>query len=320
MRALADLAVRLQARLTLDEMLALVVERAAQAVGCTHTSIRLLDTTRARLLVTARAGRSVHERGDVTFAVGEGLVGWVAEHNEPVRVDDAPADPRFATRADIKEPIRSLLAVPLVASGTCIGVLSAARPEPGAFTEEHEQMFLLVAAICSPHLEVARLERLASVDPLTGALNRRGMEDAIVSTTVAPPLAAVMIDIDLFKRVNDSHGHAVGDEVLRQVATVLASAVRSSDAIVRWGGEEFALILPGVSGASARIVAERARTMIAGARIPTTAGELAITISAGVASMRAGEGWTDLLERSDRALYRAKAAGRDRVVADEDAL
>ncbi|MDQ3032633.1 MAG: sensor domain-containing diguanylate cyclase [Myxococcota bacterium] len=317
MRALADLAVRLQEKLTLDAMLAVVVECAADALGCPHTSLRLLDAARTRLMVTARAGRSAHDRADASFAVGEGLVGWIAATSKPVRVGDAPADPRFAARSDLRVKIRSVLGVPLIASGTCIGVLSAAAPEVDAFTVEHEQILMLVAAICAPRLEVARLERLAGIDPLTGALNRRGMDDAIGAHGIAPPLAVAMIDIDHFKLVNDVHGHGVGDEVLRHVPAVLGSIVRSSDSIVRWGGEEFVLTLPNVAPVRALAIAERARAAFDGSPVATAAGDIAITISVGVASMRADEPWDALLERADQALYRAKSGGRNRVVADE---
>lgn len=317
--ALAELAVRLQEKLTLDQMLALIVECGSRAIGCPHTSLRLLDATRTRLLVTARAGRSIHSRGDIEFRIGEGLVGWVAAEAEVLRVGEATQDPRFVLRPDMAVQIRSFLGVPLIVGGVCIGVLSAASPEPDAFTAAHAETLTLIAAICTPRLEVARLERLASVDPLTGALNRRGLSDALAGLELAPPLAAAMVDVDRFKEVNDRFGHGVGDEVLRHVANVIASSIRSTDAIVRWGGEEFALVLPAVGAGAAAHIAERTRATLEASRAPTSAGDVAVTVSIGVAALRPGDAWPLPLERADRALYRAKSSGRNRVVVADDA-
>lgn len=313
MLALAELAVRLQEKLSLDAVLALVVEHAARAIDAPQASVRLLDATRSRLLVTARAGRSVHSRGDVTFRVGEGLVGWVAEHAKPLRTGDAPGDPRFAARADVRVTFRSFLGVPLVASGNVIGVLSSAHQDEDRFTAEHEQAFQLIASICTPRLEVARLERLANVDPLTGALNRRGLDDALDRLVIAPPFSVALADLDRFKDVNDTHGHGVGDEVLQHAVSVLGAVVRGSDAVVRWGGEEILLALPGTALEQARQVAERARAALERTPAPTAAGPVGVTVSIGVASMGAGETWDALVERADQALYRAKDAGRNRV-------
>lgn len=313
MLALTQLAVRLQEKLSLDEMLALVVDHAARAIEAPQISLRLLDVTRTRLLVTARAGRSVHSRGDVSFRVGEGLVGWVAERGLVLRTDAAGTDPRFAPRADVQLPVCSFVGVPLIASGHVIGVLSSAHADAGRYTEAHEQTLVLVAAICAPHLEVARLERLANVDPLTGALNRRGLDDVLDTGRAAPPFAVAMADLDLFKQVNDEHGHAVGDEVLQQVVSAIALVVRAGDAVVRWGGEELLLALPGAGLAQALAVAERARAVVEASRVPTPTGPVRVTVSMGVASMREGESFEAMVERADQALYRAKELGRNRV-------
>lgn len=315
---LAALATSLQLRLPLDELMARIVDAAAASARCERTSLRLLDVSRTRLLVSARAGRTQLERGDAHFRVGEGLVGWVAANGVPLRVDRASEDPRFVDHPGAA-PIASFLGVPLIASGHCIGVLSCASNDFAAFSAEDENAFVVIAALAVPHLEIARLERLARVDPLTGALNRNGLDDALARATIAPPLAAAVVDLDHFKAVNDRHGHPIGDEVLRHVAAVLSEAVRASDAVVRIGGEEFLLVLFGASRAQARQIAERARETVAATQIQTTAGAVAVTASIGVASLGTDEGWTDLVQRADRAVYRAKREGRDRVIADEDA-
>ena len=164
------------------------------------------------------------------------------------------------------------------------------------------------------------LRRLATHDELTGLLNRREY-DRILSEEedrarrFGQPLSLVVIDIDLFKSINDLHGHAAGDAVLREVAARIADSIRTVDRAARIGGEEFALILVQTDGASAFEVAKR--TIASVAKSPVAAGALAIavTASAGVAVLPAdGRTAGDLFEAADKALYAAKKAGRNRVV------
>src|SRR2546423_15432694 len=109
---------------------------------------------------------------------------------------------------------------------------------------------------CAPQLELARLRRLAAIDPLTGVCTRRGLD--LVLPEHDERLASVaMVDLDRFKHINDTFGHAAGDELLRRVAHLLASVVRAADGVVRWGGEEFLLVLPGVERAQTQHVVER---------------------------------------------------------------
>jgi len=127
------------------------------------------------------------------------------------------------------------------------------------------------------------------------------------------PLASVMLDIDHFKRINDTYGHPVGDEVIRAVAARLRAAARDSDILGRYGGEEFALVTPDTGG-SAAMLAERLREVITAEPVRTAAGLLAVTISAGVAGVTAAEGdLGQLLALADAALYEAKQGGRNRV-------
>jgi diguanylate cyclase (GGDEF)-like protein len=124
----------------------------------------------------------------------------------------------------------------------------------------------------------------------------------------------VILDIDHFKRINDSHGHAVGDVVLRHFAQVAQSILRDGDVLARWGGEEFLLVLPTDSAASAEALAQRLRERTAATSIALPhGGAVTITVSIGVAALCEGELTSAVLERADAALYRAKAEGRNRV-------
>jgi diguanylate cyclase (GGDEF)-like protein len=128
-----------------------------------------------------------------------------------------------------------------------------------------------------------------------------------------------MIDVDRFKLVNDRYGHHAGDETLRAVARVLLESARRADIVARYGGEEFALVLPQTSAEEAAVLAERARQRVRALSVPAAGGPVRVTASFGVAGgVPAGDGWrTRLLRGADDALYEAKAAGRDRVVARE---
>jgi diguanylate cyclase (GGDEF)-like protein len=171
----------------------------------------------------------------------------------------------------------------------------------------------------------AQLEALSVTDPLTGLANRRRLmtrleEEVHRSRRLKMPLSVVMIDIDHFKLVNDTHGHAMGDEVLRNIGTLLKSGVRATDLAARYGGEELTLVLPHTDLPSALQVAENMRQKFAELEHHLDGVTLKKTASMGVAS-RDGQGEQpdaeSLLKRADEALYRAKQGGRDRVEAAE---
>jgi diguanylate cyclase (GGDEF)-like protein len=165
----------------------------------------------------------------------------------------------------------------------------------------------------------AALERLSRIDPLTGLHNRRHLEETLAGLVSfgnrhRTGFAVLLIDVDHFKRVNDSHGHRAGDEVLRSTALTIDSVLRAEEAMARWGGEEFLVALPGADAEHAETVAERVRTAVAAAEVQVADGEaVRVTVTIGVAVWRGGP-FEQVVERADAALYRGKAAGRDRVV------
>ena len=167
-----------------------------------------------------------------------------------------------------------------------------------------------------------RLQALSTTDALTGVPNRRALDERLEgelgrTRRYGTPLAAVMIDLDHFKKLNDRHGHPAGDAVLRQVARILDSEKRRGDIVARYGGEEFVALLSHADSAAAQTWAERVRSRLATTAIDLGDGQglLRVTASFGVASA-AGVGTPtagELLQAADRALYEAKAAGRNRV-------
>jgi diguanylate cyclase (GGDEF)-like protein len=170
---------------------------------------------------------------------------------------------------------------------------------------------MLVAAVGSLRRRLEALGHEAETDPLTGLANRRALDRAL-ERQAGRAVAALVVDIDHFKLVNDRHGHGAGDRVLRELAGRLAGSVRDGDLVARSGGEEFVVLLPNGKESAAAMVAHR---IVASARARPFAlreGELPVTVSVGYSVGPAGP---ELLRRADEALYAAKAAGRDRAVA-----
>ena len=166
------------------------------------------------------------------------------------------------------------------------------------------------------------LVQLASLDPLTGIYNRRVFFEraaaALAKRAEDRPVAAIMLDIDYFKRINDEHGHAVGDSAIREVASLIAGG---GEIVARIGGEEFAMLLPDRDIARSREIAERLRAETMALRIPIEGGKtVTLTSSFGISQWLPGESVDDMLRRADMALYAAKAAGRNRVIATGDGV
>ena len=158
----------------------------------------------------------------------------------------------------------------------------------------------------------------ARTDALTGLPNRRAFDEEIAQRYAAwrlhgTSLALVMIDIDFFKKLNDAHGHRAGDEALRVVGRTLAASVRGMDVVARYGGEEFAVLIPSSTAKAARLTAERIRAAVAKTTFFFEGKSLEVTLSAGVAELRASDTESSLVQRADAALYAAKSNGRNRV-------
>lgn len=165
------------------------------------------------------------------------------------------------------------------------------------------------------------IERLSLTDVLTGLANRRHIDGLIQhelqsTARYGRPLAVMMLDIDHFKNINDHYGHQYGDEVLRRVSAVMAENARAADVLARWGGEEFLLLAPNTDATGAAELAERIRSSIEGT--PMGKRHLNVTISIGVTEACKSDSRRSLVRRCDLALYRAKEAGRNRIVLADD--
>ena len=242
-----------------------------------------------------------------------------------------------STRRIVAEGMRSSLTCPLLIKGQPVGFLFFSSMQVDAYREEHQELFLQIADQLALTLERSRLyeellrltedlrkakeslEREASRDSLTDLWNRRSILDLLNremarSDREGRPIAAIMIDIDHFKKINDLIGHLAGDEVLCEVTRRIGSSLRSSDVLGRIGGEEFLIILYPSDEKTARDVMERARRVCAATPVSIDAGEFEVTVSLGaaVAEKLDGVDLSTLLRAADHALYRAKNGGRNR--------
>ena len=169
------------------------------------------------------------------------------------------------------------------------------------------------------HAELDRLNVVARHDPLTGALNRKGMDESMLREVskmrrTNTPLSVVMIDIDNFKKLNDSQGHSVGDAALRHLAVVARECLRPQDTVARYGGEEFIIVLPDTPLERGIDAIVRLQRVLAERTFVNFGDKIAITFSAGVAQVMATEAVPQAIKRADEAMYQAKHAGKNRVV------
>jgi diguanylate cyclase (GGDEF)-like protein len=290
------------------------VVRLARSVMRTPIAvISLVD--RDRLWFKARSGITFNEAPREPS-----LCAHAVGSDGPFIIPDTHADARFRLLPLVVGPphVRSYFGVPLCTSaGYRIGTLCAMDIE--ARQPELEQIGILndLAALVMDELE---LRLLATTDGLTGALSRRAFLAAAARDLAhvrrhGGELSCILLDLDYFKRINDTHGHAVGDRALQDVVMLLKNSLRNVDYVGRLGGEEFAVIMPGADGAVAHEIGERLRRRVMNARLPTQVGAVRLTVSIGVATLTNEDARIeDLLRRSDQALYLAKTNGRNRLV------
>ncbi|MFL5455074.1 MAG: diguanylate cyclase [Myxococcales bacterium] len=296
-----------------------------QALGANEWTAMLYDSHLKRLVVDAAAGHAADSMRGVQFALGEGIAGLVAQQAKSIYVEDVEEDPRYLHYKGRHPGTGSFLGVPLRAKGRVLGVMTLSRPAKAAFNQHEIRLAEAIAAQASLAIANARLYQetleLSYTDPLTGIANRRQLyarleQELSRSMRFGDEVSVLMIDLDLFKAVNDGHGHTVGDSVLRNVALLLKRNVRKVDMVARYGGDEFMVVLPRIRLEEAVDVAEKLRRTVAAAAFPAGPGAapIRLTVSLGVASF--GHDAVDVagvLEKSDFALYEAKRSGRDRI-------
>jgi diguanylate cyclase (GGDEF)-like protein len=243
---------------------------------------------------------------------------YTLQLGRPVIVPDATKDDRFYNNPHVTDgpKIRFYAGAPITTQeGLVIGTVCAIDKNVREFGDRETAILTHLAAIVMRELE---LRREAATDVLTGASSRRAFKDEVkkhlsLAKRHVMPLSCIALDIDHFKRVNDTYGHAAGDQVLAGMVNALRTTLRQSDFIGRVGGEEFAILLPQTELATAISVAEKLRLLVKELRFPGSNPPIAVSASFGVSAMGGSDDIETLLNRADHALYQAKRSGRDRV-------
>jgi diguanylate cyclase (GGDEF)-like protein len=248
---------------------------------------------------------------------GQGPTGWVLEHHEPLNIKDL-AGSGFDAGTD--SGVRSWLGVPLVIHGETSGVLAVQSRHRGAFDANQQRLLEAIGAQAAVALQNARLYELAMVDGLTRLFVRRYFdarlgEEVERSKRFDTEFSVVMMDIDDFKLLNDTHGHQAGDAVLRGVADIVRHQMRGVDTAARYGGEEFSMVLPRTGMLDAYNQAERIRQRIEELRVHIGGDTVGVSASFGIASFpeSGADDSAELIRLADTALYRAKKTGKNRV-------
>jgi diguanylate cyclase (GGDEF)-like protein len=300
--------------------------KVAPALGFERVAILLYDEDHNEFAVRATYGFAPGEIDGVRFPRDDVIAGAAADTGEPVVIPDTARDTRYSHFKGRHLGDGAFACIPMKVRGRLVGLFDVLRPERGAIGVDDLRLLTSLTsytALAIAHLGATqRLRDLSITDELTGVHNRRYLLEKVdreierVRRT-GQPLAALMIDIDHFKRINDDLGHLEGDEVLRLLAGTLVGDVRRLDTVARYGGEEFVVLLPDTSRSQALLVAEKLRNSVAAMSVH----DRRLTISIGVAvfpdDVPDGAGEPALIDAADRALLRAKRAGRNRVIAFE---
>jgi diguanylate cyclase (GGDEF)-like protein len=297
-----------------------ITDRLGTLISCDNVAIEVIDPSTGRLTPLTARGVNADQYLEPWETGETGVATWVVEHNEPVYIDDEMSDERVNQFRDQGPAAGSLIVVPLRGRSGAIGVMTIERLGAGnTFTPEEFDLVKLFAAQVSIALQNAEVFRAveirAQTDDLTGLLNHGTfMEYLDQLVHDEKPFGLIMLDLDDFREINNTGGHQAGDEALRQIAAALVRAGRDTDLLFRYGGDEFAMLLPKSDPDGAWQVAERARAAVKGLGGPVTA-------SIGVASFPAdGATSAAVLLAADRACFVAKRNGRDRIATAAEGL
>jgi diguanylate cyclase (GGDEF)-like protein len=324
--ALHEVGKALTSSLELPQVLQLVMQKVVELLQPSHASLMLLEddgTLRFQVVAGGADQGLVGER----LADGEGIAGEAARTGEPLLVADVRTDPQFSARMDQKLGFetRSVLALPLRARERTLGVIELVNgPDDAAFSSADLDTLTALGDYAAIAVEnarnFARVQELTVVDEHTGLYNARHLRTVLEGEVRRAqrfhrPLSLVFIDLDHFKQVNDTHGHVVGSNVLRELGARLRKHLRGTDVPTRYGGDEFAVLLPETDPDAAVRAAERWRRAVTAEPFGAESGlSLRVTASFGVATVPDHALTAEaLLHAADTAMYRAKQQGRDRV-------
>jgi diguanylate cyclase (GGDEF)-like protein len=308
----------------MDKLLNQVVKEVSHALKVHRMNIMLVNEDRTEMSIVAGFGMP-HQEKDVKVKLSEGIYGLVSQTGQAEVFNDLETNPRFKAIHGIDDDTSSVICAPFKGHGQVIGIVNAYKLGGESFDTAAFELLMAASNQVGIALENARLfeeTRVLSItDGLTALYNRRYFMERLAeefdrTKRYKRPLSLIFIDIDHFKKFNDTNGHPEGDLLLRSFAEIMKKFARKYDVVARYGGEEFIIILPETDKEMAKITAERLRSEVE--KTDFKGGQTQplgrVTISSGVASFQEDTAsFEELIKMADDAMYRAKEDGRNRV-------
>ncbi len=328
METLNEIVRAINSSLRPKEILKIIMEKTADFVKAEGWSILLLDKEKQELVFEAAAGEAGQKLIGIRLKINQGVAGWVARTGKPLIVEDVTKDPRFYDGVDKKTKFitKSILCVPMKSGNEILGVVEVVNKVGGEpFTKDDLEIFENLVQHITIALRNAQLynkmEETSITDDLTKLYNTRYCNhilDEFIRERLATraKISLIFFDVDFFKLVDDNYGHLVGSETLRLIGERAKAVIRDKDIAVRYGGDEYIIVLPDTDKPTAAVIAERIRKAIEEKPFPAQDGKsFNVTVTLGVATFPEDAlSRDDLIGRADKAMYEGKMTGRNRVV------
>jgi diguanylate cyclase (GGDEF)-like protein len=328
LQTLCEVVQAINSSLKPKEILNAIMAKAADLINAEGGSVLLLNEKTNELTFEAASGKAGKKLLGMRLKVGQGVAGWVVRYGKSLMVPDVSKDPRFYSGVDQKTKFttKSILCVPMKSRGRVIGVVEVVNKVGGeSFTQDDFEIFENIVAHLTIALEKANLyrkmEQATLIDDLTQLYNTRYcnqfLDDFLIERKDASgKISLIFLDIDFFKLVDDNFGHLVGSETLKVLGERMARVIRKNDVIVRYGGDEYIVLLPNTDKKTALAVAERIRTAVGRDAFYAFGNKkFNITVTLGVATYPEDAKTRDeLIGAADKAMYAGKMSGRNKVV------
>lgn len=295
----------------------MILETVVKVIRAERGSLMLIDDAEKILTIGVAIGLSEEVARDTRLEIGESIAGWVVKSRKPLFIADVSNDSTFINIKKRNVKSGTLMCAPLIAKDKLLGALNVSRSEPGSFSPRDFELFNNLANQAAIAIDNARLYRYAVTDEMTRLYNHRYFQQRLDEELQRADryenhVALVILDVDHFKKFNDTYGHPEGDRVLKTVARIIEKNVREIDIPARYGGEEFVVICPEKNGEGSLTPAERIRAAIENYDFRIDGQGVPITVSLGVACYPdQARSKSELIQKADFALYYSKQNGRN---------
>ena len=310
--ALYEIAQTISSGLTVSDTMALVSSKLATLVPFSACALFLYSKRTDQLHCRFATGTDSELIQQLVVHTGQGLIGWVARNRRPL-VNAQPQADLVAVGSNARTALQSALVCPLVVGGELIGTLAVYHTDPGFYQDDHSRLLDRIcgqaAGVIHNAIIFEQTQRDSLTDPLTGLPNTRSLFQHLTrelarAQRVNAPVAVIVMDLDDFKEINDTHGHRAGDRALRDVGSVLRAAIRPYDTCVRYAGDEFVVVLSGCGREEADAKRRELQDAVARLAFSVENGSVLLSISGGVAVFpHDGETYDALLAAADREMY-----------------